>query len=218
MGKGPKYLDVIYLPPCESKESLEKKPPEYQADNFYEGEIKNGQLVGLPVHVEHMFEDSTEKIPITNSIFREKLGDYFADNYPYKDVQLKKHIKVGKVVSNWYRPGKGAYARIKLDDNSRGDIVWERIGMGRFQEVSLGHKSNINFTGSASGGLQVKREPIEISIVVKGRRNGTKILQPIPGFMKQKVNSDKRDYDRVHSKEERFKPYSKRRKTMAIKK
>lgn len=198
----PKYLDVVYLPPCESKESLEKKDPGYQSDNFYEGEIKENQLVGLPVHIEHMFSKKSEKIPITDEMFREKLGDKFVKEYPYTHVNIRKHLKVGNVVSNWYDSSKGEIARIKLDDSRLGKLAWEYVGNGRYGQVSLGHRSNVKFTGSKSGGVLVEKNPIEISLVVKGRRPNTDIFQPKPGFMKKKKFTNKR-----------FRPYNgKRRK------
>jgi hypothetical protein len=89
-----------------------------------------------------------------------------------KPVKVEhKGNNVGTVLSSWKHDGRMDVLISVDSDNIEAALVNEFVKAGKCNEFSLGYK--VNMSSAADGSLVTKgnKEPLEVSIVMKGARN-----------------------------------------------
>jgi hypothetical protein len=83
-----------------------------------------------------------------------------------------------------YRPGKNTEVLIRLEpsDDVESLFASNALANGYYRGVSLGHEYTTSVSSSVCGGLDVRKEGVEISLCSQGRRDGSVISQFFPSL------------------------------------
>jgi hypothetical protein len=89
-----------------------------------------------------------------------------------KPVKVEhKGSNVGSVLSSWKHDGRMDILISVDSDNIEAALINEFVRTGKCAEFSLGYKVNMSSTVDGSLVTKGNKEPIEVSIVMKGARN-----------------------------------------------